>query len=178
MAPFRQSCDRPTAFRSRWRAVKIGHRWRGVSCRRSVVIHQAQNGEQLRLIPTFAGTIRPTQRRRAAARRGTACGATECRRPPPRPAVHRGRRTPHPRKPAGACHAEPAHVKGAHCAPPARQTLDRRGTGAANRPQVRRGGDAAGLAINSMAGGGITCRRFAVLRPRLMNGGGCAAASI
>ena len=68
--------------------------------------------------------------------------------------------------------------KGALRASLARQTLARRGTGAAFRPQVRRGGDAAGLAIDSRGRRRHTGRRFAVLVASLINGGGCAASLI
>ena len=96
---------------------------------------------------------------------------------------------PTPACTCSACHAEPARVKGAHVRRGLRQTLARRGPGAADRPQVRRGGDAAGLAIDSRGRRRHTGRRFAVSAPRssmvaaapqqwLINGSGCAAASI
>ena len=71
-----------------------------------------------------------------------------------RPAVHRVAAPP----PARTCLSlprRPRACKGAHARVPGGQTLAKRGPGAALSSQVRRGGDAAGLAIHSRAGGGI-----------------------
>ena len=81
---------------------------------------------------------------------------------------------PTPERPASACHADPTParaLRGPGCAHPCR-----RGTGAADRPQVRRGGDAAGLAIDSMAGGGQPVAASLCVCRVTLNGGGCAAA--
>ena len=72
----------------------------------------------------------------------------------------------------------PRTCKGALPRVPDGQTLAKRGPGAARRPQVRRGGDAAELAIHSRGRRRLTGRRFAVRSSAFMNGSGCAAASI
>ena len=70
--------------------------------------------------------------------------------------------------PARTCLSLPRRTrarKGALTRGPDGQTLARRGPGAAERPQVRRDGDAAGLAIHSMGSrGGIASSRCAVDR--------------
>ena len=75
------------------------------------------------------------------------------------------RRRPQPAEPASDKPRRDRTCKGALTRVPDGQTLAKRGPGAAERPQARRGGDAAELAIHSRARW-PTDRRFAVLRPR------------
>ena len=92
----------------------------------------------------------------------------------PLPAVHRGR---HPHLRANLLQpATPVPPrKGALTRVPGGQTLARRGPGAASRPQVWRGGDAAKLAIHSMGSAAADGSPLRCAPSAFMNGGGCAA---
>ena len=122
---------------------------------------------------TPAGTTAPLERSvrcmaeayaRTARHRLRQHGMDECHCPGPLP-IASG--IPTPARPRLSLPHRVHPCKGAHARVPDGQTLARRGVGAANRPQVRRGGDAAGLAIHNRGRRGGTLPAPAKMRKRL-----------